>query len=136
RVPDAAQAALEEDAAPKTALEKTVEIFRFGPREPAEAACLKLRPQLADGTLPAEVDLELLKVLERRSDYAPWSCLLGAYLEDGLSSELQIHDQIADFWVQAQAFYVSPEVVASTLKRFYLSKTTPEDLAFSRWLRL
>lgn len=136
RVPDTAQAAVEEDRAPKTELEKTVEVFRFGPREPAEEACLKLRPQLADATLPAEVDLELLKVLERRADYAPWSCLLGAYLEDGLSSELQSFEPIADFWVQAQTFFVPPQIVASTLKRFYLSKTTPEAPEFSRWLRL
>jgi|GEM_PF-5121991 len=136
RVPDTAQAAVEENTAPKTALEENIEAFRFGPRELAEQACLKLRPKLADGTLPAEVDLELLKVLERRADYAPWSCLLGAYLEDGLSSELQTYEQIADFWVQAQTFFVPPEVVASTLKRFYLSKTTPKNFAFSRWLRL
>src|SRR5690554_7721530 len=89
RVPDTTQAAVEENTAPKTVLEENIEAFRFGPRELAEQACLKLRPKLADGTLPAEVDLELLKVLERRADYAPWLCLLGAYLEDGLSSELQ-----------------------------------------------
>lgn len=129
-----AEAGAQEES--KTALEETVEIFRFGPLESAESACLKLRPKLASGELAAEVDLELLKVLERRANFAPWTCLMSAYLEDELSEELQIHDELAKFWRQAQTFYVSPEPVALMLRGFYLGESTPDTPEFTRWLRL
>lgn len=132
----ATQAHAAEDEEPKTAREKTVEAIRFGPRGESEPACGKLRPQLASGELAAEIDLELLKVVDRRAKYAPWTCLMGAYLDGEVSSELQVHAELAKFWRQAQTFQVPPEITASMLKGFYLSKTTPQNSEFSHWLRL
>jgi hypothetical protein len=126
----------EGDSQPKSPVEKAVEAFRFGPRDAAEAACVELLPKLARGEVSGAVDIELLKVLDRRARYAPWTCLLGAYLKDEISPDLQIHGELGQFWQQAQSFKVPARTMASVLRDFRASGERPENPEFYRWLRL
>lgn len=133
---EGAQAAAGAKEEPKTELDQTIEAFRFGPREVAEKTCENVRPQLTSGALAAQADEELAKVVARGAQFAPWGCLMGAYINGEVSRDLQVHAELEKFWEQTQFFYAAPDIVATFLKYFYQNNTIPQPPEFTRWLRL
>lgn len=124
-------------AGAKTPEERTVETFRFGPRAKAETACTALSDQLARGDLARAIDLELIKVVDRQATYAPWTCLVGAFLNDKISDSLAIHQEMGRFWESAQNFDApSQPGIASALLDFSEQPDPPQRPDFVRWLRL
>lgn len=125
-----------ESAEEMSPLEQSVEQFRVGPREKSELACAELKPQIASGELAGPIDQQLQKVLNQRLHYAPWTCVLEAYLSGEISAELAIHAEIAEFWQQAQAFNTPTEILGPALQSFRQREALPENPDFMSWLRL
>lgn len=113
-----------------------VAVFRYGPRDAAEAACRDRKPQLESGSLTHTVQSELLKTVGRRAAHAPWTCLVRTFLANQVSAELDLHDELARFWSETQAFETSPKIVATVLEEFRKSRNRPENPGFYAWLRL
>jgi hypothetical protein len=113
-----------------------VAVFRHGPRKQAETACSSLVGDLSDATLNHEVHLELLKTVDRRSEHAPWTCLLENFLAKKISPDLDVYDELGEFWSDMQQFKAPAEIVASVLEDIRRTRHRPERDAFYSWLRL
>ncbi len=113
-----------------------VAVFRHGPRDAAEAACKDVAPLLESGGLSHTVHLELLKTVDRRAEHAPWTCLTRAFLANKISSDLDLEDELSEFWQETEAFETSPALVSSVLEEFRRSRNRPESKDFYAWLRL
>jgi hypothetical protein len=113
-----------------------VAVFRHGPRAAAEAACETLSEPLAAGTLTHTVHLELLKTVDRRAEHAPWTCLLERYFTEDISTELDLHAEIDEFWGAMQRFEAPAAIVSSVIDDFRSTRERPEQAGFYSWLRL
>ena len=113
-----------------------VAAMRRGPRKAAESACASLRPALESGKLDRRVRLELIKVVDRRAEHAPWSCLLRAYLDGDVAPDSDLYDELEEVWADFRRFEVPSKLARRLVADMRQSGDVPEADSFRRWLRL
>ncbi|MFB6264366.1 MAG: hypothetical protein ABEL76_12205 [Bradymonadaceae bacterium] len=114
---------------------RLIAAFEGGPRPAAETACRARADALASGELDERVHRTLLKIVDRRTLQAPWTCLTRLYLEGRLSRKLGVYDEIDALWSKIEAFRTSGTIAESILAGFR-DRGAPDSAAFERWVRL
>ncbi len=109
-------------------------VFRFGPRMASEAMCRQLAPSIADGSLPGSTRLELEKTLDRRTEFAPWTCMLRLHLAGSLEGDLA--EEMDEFWGELERHEGNARLIATALADFRETRDRPESPEFYAWLRM
>ena len=122
-------------------------VFRFGPRSAAETICRDSVDAIAAGTFPPAMSLELEKTLDRRTEFAPWTCMTRLYLAEKLRHagdvplqprppDSDLHAEMAEFWSELEAHEGNARLPVSILTDFRESRERPENPEFYSWLRM
>lgn len=111
-------------------------VFRFGPRAAAESICDANAKAIAAGTYPSAMALELEKTLDRRTEFAPWTCMTRLYLAEKLPPHGDLHAEMAEFWSELEAHEGNARLPVSILNDFRESRDRPQNPAFYSWLRM
>lgn len=109
--------------------------FRFGPREATEHLCEQMAAEIEAGTLASRWRLELEKTLDRRTEFAPWTCMVRLYLADEIA-EGDLRDEMAEFWDELERHEGNARIPTSFLTTFRETRDRPENPKFYTWLRM
>lgn len=110
--------------------------FGHGPEKVARAVCRASADELASGELDGKAAAALVSAADRRESHVPWACLLRLYLEDRLSKDLQVYDEVEAVWNKLRAFEASKALVDRLLRVWGEEGAFPDSPRFERWLRL
>ncbi len=110
-------------------------VFRFGPRRATEVVCNKLKDQIEGGTLATEMRVELEKTLDRRTEFAPWTCMTRSYLAGNLPDG-DLKKEMDEFWAELEAHEGNARIPISVLTDFRETRDRPENPGFYAWLRM
>ena len=109
--------------------------FRFGPRLATEVICRKLTPELEAGTLGSAMRLELEKTLDRRTEFAPWTCMSRLYLA-GKLPEGDLRQELDEFWGELDRHEGNARIPISILTDFRETRDRPDSPRFYAWARM
>lgn len=107
--------------------------MRFGPREATEAICEQNVDAIRSGTLSKSLRMELEKTLDRRTDFAPWTCMTRLYLAGELTGSLAT--EMTQWWSEVVGFHDTGRITSSVIEDFRASRERPENPAYYAWLR-
>ena len=111
-------------------------VLRFGKRETAESACRARSAQFKANTVSDPLRLELLKVLDRRDERAPYTCLSHLFFNGDLQGYNDLNAELEEFWAEAEAYQGQPRLVGTVVDEFRRSRLRPESPRFYAWLRM
>lgn len=115
--------------------ERVAAAFAQGPRQLAETACRARTDALASGRIASRSHRALLRVVDRRSMQAPWSCLIRLHLTDGIDESLDLRGEIESVWSEIEAFRGGSRIANSAVVDFRRAGA-PDSPVFDRWVRL
>ena len=116
--------------------EEEVAVFRFGPRKATETLCRKHRDTIVAGKLDPIRSIELLKAMERRVEFAPWTCMTRLHLAGKLPEDGPLDREMSKFWRDVVAFEGNPRLIMSVLSNFRETRERPTAPEFYEWARL
>ena len=110
--------------------------LRRGPRYLSEAACRFLVSHPDSGEVSRRVRRELLGLVDRRGEHAPWTCLFTTYFSEPASFSEPVRDEIKAIWRKLRVFKGPQRIFSTVVRDFARRKSAPESAEFRRWLRL
>jgi hypothetical protein len=116
--------------------EEEVAVFRFGPRRATETLCRKHKDAIVSGKLDPIRSIELLKSLERRVEFAPWTCMNRLFLAGELPEDGPLDREMTKFWKDLRQWKGNPRLIMSVLADFRETRDRPAVPEFYRWVRL
>lgn len=116
--------------------EEEVAVLRFGPRKATEVLCQKHKDAIAAGTLDPVRSIELLKSLDRRVEFAPWTCMTRLFLAGDLPDGKPLDREMTKFWKELDSWEGNARIPASFLADFRESRDRPAVPEFYHWVRL
>lgn len=116
--------------------EEEVAVLRFGPRKATERLCRLNRETIVAGKLDPIRSIEFVKVLERRVEFAPWTCMTRLFLSGELPEEKPLAREMASFWEELERWEGNARIPASFLADFRETRDRPAVPEFYNWVRL
>lgn len=110
-------------------------VLRFGPREATEVVCTKAADAIVADTLPKELRLEFEKTLDRRTEFAPWTCMTRLFLSKTLPQG-SLLVEMTEWWVELEAHKGNERIPISVLEEFRTARERPDNKPFYAWLRM
>lgn len=115
-------------------LQERARALSVGPREITEEICTHRLEAIKEGSLPIDEREALLGVVKRRSNDAPWTCLLRVYLREELPDG-ELKGELDEFWDEVEELDEGSRIMAGVMADFRTSRDRPEVDRFYRWLR-
>lgn len=112
-------------------------VLRHGPRELTELACRAVFTGDAQ-VEPRRFRADLLSLVDRRADHAPWSCIWRRYLEDDLPETSSLYDEIHTLWSDSAQLFrpIDPPLASVVISWHPDRRGLPDDKRVLPWLRL
>ncbi len=112
-------------------------VLQHGPRKLTEVACRAVFAGDAQ-VKPRRFRADLLSLVDRRADHAPWSCIWRRYLEDELPKNSSLYDEIQTLWSDSVQLFqpVDPPLTSVVSSWHPGQRGLPDDERVLPWLRL
>ncbi len=110
--------------------------LRHGPRRIAVRACRAAFRDRPDELLSGEIRGELLRIVDRRAEHVPWSCLYRVFFSERDRLQASVVDELAGIWERISSFDGASHIASRIGYGFAAETFLPEAPAFRRWARL
>ena len=110
-------------------------VMRFGPRAAAEAICTKFADDIRNDKLTKTLRIEIEKSIDRRVEFAPWTCMLRLHLERAIP-EGSLRNEMDEWFVEISEHRGNERIPISVLEEFRARRERPQNPSFYAWLRL
>lgn len=110
-------------------------VLRFGPREATELVCQQSADAIRDDSLPKQLRLELEKTLDRRTEFAPWTCMMRLFLDRAIPAG-PLYNEMKEYADEISRHQGKERIPISVLEDFRKNRERPDNPTFYAWLRL